>query len=110
MPALPGPTDSCLLLGTCRSDIDSRWSGSESPVSGSMSMRLFVCAARLAALAALVAAPLVPVLLHPSAAASACADAQVPVVIGSVECFVVRCPDGELSAADRVDHIYEVFA
>src|SRR5438874_2262886 len=104
-----GPRDYCLLLGTCRSDIDSRWSGSDSPVSGSISMRLSAHAARAAALAALVASALLLVRLQGAAAASAYADAQVPVVIGSVECFVVRCPDGELSAADRVDHIYEVF-
>jgi hypothetical protein len=73
-------------------------------------MHLFAHTARVVALAALVAAPLVSVLLRPSAAASAYGDAQVPVVIGSVECFVVRCPDGELTAADRVDHIHEVFA
>jgi hypothetical protein len=49
-------------------------------------------------------------LLRSATACRGGAEAQVPVVIGSVECFVVRCPDGELSAADRVDHIQDVFA
>jgi hypothetical protein len=59
-------------------------------------------------LRAAVVGALIAVVFLPGTALAG--DAQVPVVIGSVECFVVRCPDGELSAADRVDQIHEVFA
>src|SRR5437016_463916 len=71
-------------------------------------MRVFARAVIVICFVALFAAPLLPALLHSAAAATG--DPEVPVVIGSVECFVVRCPDGELTAADRVDQIQEVFA
>ena len=37
-------------------------------------------------------------------------DNQVTVTIGGARCFIVRCPDGELTPAERVEQIHVVFA
>ena len=68
-------------------------------------MRFFVPAARAVVLAALAVAPFVSLSLPAAAAASSYADAQVPVVIGNVECFVVRCPDVDtlVSLSERLE-------
>ena len=73
-------------------------------------MRLLLFTMRAVALAGVLMVVPLSLVLFPTGAAARTGDPQVPVIIGSVECFVVRCPDGELSAADRVDHIHEVFA
>jgi hypothetical protein len=48
--------------------------------------------------------------VRPALAQAPGSDTQVTVTIGSVRCFVVRCPDGALTATDRVDQIQAVFA
>jgi hypothetical protein len=60
--------------------------------------------------AALAAALLGTGAARPAAARGPDGDTPVTVTIGGVWCFIVRCPDGAMTAAERVDQIHNVFA
>ena len=53
---------------------------------------------------------LVGIALGPAAAQAPGSDEQVTVTIGVVRCFVIRRPEGAMTAADRAERVHFVFA